>query len=91
MNFLKNVAYIFPVMFYYLLESFVISPMVYMLWKYLLFPTFKVEIGYFQWVAIIWIVKVLFFDIFKLIGGGVEDLSTVSVNTEELETVKEVN
>ena len=76
MGFFKNIAYIFPVMFYYLIESLIIGLVVSLLWKYLLFTTFKIEIKYLQWVAIIWIIKVLFFDIFKLIGsGGVGDLN----------------
>lgn len=76
MGFLKNVAYIFPVMFYYLLESLILGVVIFLIWRFLLFQIFKFPITYFQWVGIIWIIKVLFFDIFKLINnGGVEDLT----------------
>lgn len=83
MNFLKNIAYIFPVMFYYLIESLIISLVISVVWKYLLFSIFNTTITYFQWVAIVWIIKVLFFDIFKLIGsGGVGDLSNIGNEVE---------
>lgn len=85
MNFLKNIAYIFPVMFYYLVESLIIGLVISIVWKYLLFSTFNTTITYFQWVAIIWIVKVLFFDIFKLIGSGVGDLSNIGNEGNEVE------
>lgn len=69
MDNLKNLFYIIPVMLYYFVESMIISIFVSIVWRLLLAPGLDFYIGYFQWVAMIWIVKVVFFDVFKLIGG----------------------
>jgi len=61
----KNIIYLIPIFFYYLAESFLIALFVNLVWKFLLYSTFKIGISYFQWVGIIWIVKIIFFDIFK--------------------------
>jgi len=69
MNNFKNIWFLFPVMGYYLLESMVAAIFVTLVWRFLLFPIFSINITYLQWVAIIWVVKVVFFDVFKLISG----------------------
>jgi hypothetical protein len=69
MNNLRNILFIFPVMGYYLLESVVLAIFVRFVWIFFLQDFTDVEIGYHQWVAIIWIIKVIFFDVFKLISS----------------------
>jgi len=66
---MKNLFFIFPVMFYYLLESAIIALFVNVVWKFVLQDITGYEISYLQWLAIIWIIKVVFFDVFKLISG----------------------
>ncbi len=65
----KNIFFIFPVMGYYLLESIVIAIFVNIVWKFILQDFIGIEINYIKWVAIIWILKLLLFDVFKLISG----------------------
>jgi hypothetical protein len=69
MDNLKNLLFIFPVMLYYFFESLIAALFVAFVWRFALQPTLGIEIGYFKWVAIIWIIKVVFFDVFKLISG----------------------
>jgi hypothetical protein len=78
----KNLLFIFQVMFYYLMESAIISIFTTIIWKYFILSIIHVDITYIQWVAIIWIIKVVFFDVFKLISG----LTTMK-NSQE--TIKE--
>ena len=72
---LNNIAFIFPVMTYYALEALIVSIFISGIWK-LLLSQHLFEIGYLQIVGIYWIIKMLFFDVFKLISG----LSSVSNN-----------
>lgn len=65
----KNIFFIFPVMGYFLLESVIIAIFVSFVWKLVLYPVTNIPIGYLEWAAIIWIIKVIFFDVFKLISG----------------------
>lgn len=69
MNPLKNVVFIFPVMGYFLIESVIIALFVSVIWKFILYSLIPIEITYVQWLAMIWIVKVIFFDVFKLLAG----------------------
>jgi hypothetical protein len=68
-NNLKNMWFIFPVMVYYFFESIVIAIFVSFIWKFVLQSLTTIDITYFQWVCIIWIIKVIFFDVFKLLSG----------------------
>lgn len=65
----RNILFIFPVMGYYLLESAVAAIFIRFVWRFFLENYIGVEILYLQWVALIWIIKVIFFDVFKLISG----------------------
>lgn len=65
----KNILYILPIMLYYFVESAVISIFVTLVWRFFLEPMFNYHIGYFQWLAMIWIVKIVLFDVFKLLNG----------------------
>ena len=60
-------------MLYYLLESAIIALFINLAWRFVLYPITNICINFLQWVAIIWIVKMIFFDVFKLIA----DLSTL--------------
>jgi len=65
---LHNLMFIFPVMFYYALEALVVSIFITGIWALTLKSSLG-HIGYFQVVGVYWIVKMLFFDVFKLITG----------------------
>jgi len=65
----KNILFIFPVMGYYLLESVVAALFIRFVWRFFLESLTGISINYLQWVAIIWIIKVIFFDVFKLLSG----------------------
>ena len=75
----KNLLFVFPVMFYYLLEALIVGLFVTIVWK-LVLANVIIDIGYFQWVGIYWIVKMLFFDVFKLITG----LTSAGITQERL-------
>jgi hypothetical protein len=77
----KNIWFIFPVMVYYFLESIVIAIFISVIWKLVLQSLTTINITYFQWVCIIWIIKVIFFDVFKLLSG----LSTMNNQNKETE------
>jgi hypothetical protein len=66
---LKNLMYLVPVMLYYFFESVIIAIFVSFVWRFVLQPKIGLVIGYFDWVCLIWIVKVILFDIFKLMAG----------------------
>jgi hypothetical protein len=65
---LNDIAFVFPVMFYYALEALIVGVVISIVWK-LFLSNFLGNVGYLQIVAIYWIVKMLFFDVFKLIAG----------------------
>lgn len=67
-NNFKNILFLFPVMLYYFFESIVLGLFVSVLWRFFLSELFNLYITYFQWVIIIWIVKVILFDVFKLLA-----------------------
>jgi hypothetical protein len=83
-NNLKNMFYILPVMGYYFLESMLIAAPVFIVWRFVLLKTFEVYVSYFQWVGIIWIIKVIFFDVFKLITG-LSQINTATTNDNKKE------
>ena len=82
---IQNLAFIFPVMFYYLLEALLVGFFVMVVWKIFLSGLFG-HLGYLQIVGIYWIIKMLFFNVFNLIQG----LSQVPPpETEEPNTLTE--
>ena len=64
---LSDLTYLFPVMFYFLLEAIIVGTFITILWK--IFLNNLWGLGYLQIVVIYWTIKMLFFDIFKLIGS----------------------
>lgn len=69
MQLFKNLLIVLPVMGYYLIESMIIALFISFVWNFLLNELFRINISYFQWVGMIWIIKIIFFDIFKLISA----------------------
>jgi general stress protein CsbA len=65
---LKSIAFVFPVMVYYLFEAIIVALFITVIWNTVLIDKFG-RIGYFQWVTIYWIIKMLLFDVFKLISS----------------------
>ena len=65
MSLLKNLFLIIPVMLYYFIESLISGLAVMFLYDYFLLSLTGFEITYKQWVVIIWIIKIIFFDVFK--------------------------
>lgn len=64
---LKGLYFIFPIMFYFTLEAFIVGVFISVLWKFFLANNFG-HLGYLQIVVIYWIIKMLLFDVFKLIA-----------------------
>lgn len=62
---MKQVLYIIPVMFYYFIESIISAVPIHFLWKLFFSVKFNFGLQYVHWVIIIWMVKVIFFDVFK--------------------------
>jgi hypothetical protein len=56
-------------MIYYLVESLIIAVFVRFAWTLVIEPSFGINFTYFQWVVIIWTIKVVFFDIFKVFAS----------------------
>ncbi len=65
---LSDLSYLFPVMFYFLLEAVIVGVFIMLMWNAFL-SNYWGHFGYLQIVTIYWIAKMLFFDIFKLIGS----------------------
>ena len=65
---LKNIYFIFPVMGYYLLEAAIVGIFLMVVWNFAL-RNILPHINYIEASGIYWIAKMLFFDVFKLIGG----------------------
>ena len=68
MSILKNMYYILPVLMYYFIESIIIGFIIYLFWILSLKNLFfNFEIEYVEWVIIIFCIKAIFFDVFKLL------------------------
>ena len=65
-------------MIYYALEAIIVGIFISTIWKFLLSNSLG-DVGYFQIIGIYWIVKMLLFDVFKLIAG----LSSAGSNMEK--------
>lgn len=77
---LKDILFIFPVMGYYALEALIVGLVITIVWK-LFLSTYLGNLAYPQIVAIYWIVKMLFFNVFNLIAG----LGTIEDPNKNLE------
>lgn len=65
---LNNLMFIIPVMVYYVVEALIVGIFITYIWKFIVAPHFG-NLGYFQIVGLYWIVKMLTFDVFKLVTG----------------------
>lgn len=65
-------------MAYFLLEAVIVGFFIFLVWKFFLSHAFG-NLVYLQIVAIYWIIKMLLFDVFKLIAG----LSSAGSNMEK--------
>lgn len=65
---IKGIISIIPIMIYYLVESFIISLPVSLVWESFLQPVFEFDfhLKYMNWVWIIWICKCILFDVYKI-------------------------
>ena len=75
---LRNMLFVFRVMLYYVLEALIVGFFITFIWMLLLKNSLG-TITYFQIVGVYWIIKMLFFDVFKLLAG----LSTKESNIEQ--------
>jgi len=82
---IKNIAFLFPVMAYYAIESLIAALFITVLWRFVLYPITNIDITYLQCASIIWIIKIVFFDVFKLLTG----LSGIQISKENQETDQE--
>lgn len=55
-----------PIMGYYLIESAIIAIPISLIWKYVLNPTFNIDLTYLKWLWLIWICKLILFDVYKI-------------------------
>ena len=81
---LDNLYFLFPVMFYYALEAIIVGIFITIAWKLALSNLWG-HFGYLQIVVVYWIIKMLLFNVFNLIGG----LSQIPQNIEMEEQNKE--
>ena len=65
---LSDIAFIFPVMLYYVVESLIVSIFIFFVWRLTLYNSLG-QIGYFQIAGGYWIIKMLLFNVFNLISG----------------------
>jgi hypothetical protein len=63
---IKNIFYIIPILFYYLIESMFLGLIIFAIWKIGFQWRFAFRLSYLDWVMIVWVCKMIFFDIFKL-------------------------
>lgn len=76
----RHLYYLTTVMLMYFIESIYIGFFIYLAWKYVINPIFDIDIIYFQWVFIVWVIKMLFYDSLKLpISNNNNDIQ----NTED--------
>jgi hypothetical protein len=67
MGHLRNLLYIMPIILYYLIESMFLAVIIYPIWRFILCEKLNgLPLSYSDWVFIIWIIKILLFDIFKV-------------------------
>ena len=83
MSLLKNLFLIIPVMIYYFIESMISGLFVMLVYDNMLYQLFTYEVSYKQWVCMIWIIKVIFFDVFKFNHTTNDVFENNNANTNE--------
>jgi len=81
---IKNFLILVPIAIYYMIESFCLALLIDMVWRYFLQDCFKFELTYMNWVAIIFIMKLLLFDIFKA-NNNINNTNNINNNQEKKE------
>jgi len=82
MNIFKNLIYIIPLLIYYFFESIFIGVIIYFIWKWVFEWRFTFPpLTYFDWVMIVFIIKMLLFDLFKI--SPFLGMSPTIINQEE--------
>lgn len=77
---MKQILYIIPIMFYYFIESIISAVPIHFIWKFFFSEKFSFGLQYIHWVLIIWMIKVIFFDVFKF--ATMFDKTTENNNNE---------
>lgn len=75
---LNNLIFIIPVMIYYVVEAFLVGIFITYIWKFIVAPHLG-NLTYLQIVGMYWIIKMLLFDVFKLVTG----LAAMNVSTPD--------
>jgi len=79
---LNDILFIFPVMGYFAIEAIIVGVFITILWK--LFLSMHLgHLGYLPIVVIYWIIKMLLFDVFKIIAGFSNSGTQIQQETEE--------
>lgn len=65
---LNDMMFVFPVMLYYTFEALIVCIFITLIWKLTLSKAIG-NITYIQFVGAYWIIKMLLFDVFKLVAG----------------------
>jgi len=86
----NNIAFLLPVMFYYAIEALIVGVFISIIWR-LALSNFFGNIGYFQIIAIYWIIKMLLFNVFNLIAGIASAGSNMYMQRENDEDNSEYN
>ena len=86
-NMLSVLFVIFPVMFYYALESAFIALFVNPIWNWVLEPKFNIHLNYLHWFVGVWILRMVFLDVFKIVGS----INGIIITQKEMETSKNNN
>lgn len=85
---LKSIFLLILIMITYLIESMFIGLFVNIAWKFVLQSQFEVQLTYKHWVLIIWIVKILLFDVFKVVAAmeKIKEEKELEIETETKES-----
>lgn len=67
-NLLSVLFIIFPLMFYYTFESAFIALFINPIWNFVLEPKFNLGLSYIHWFVGIWIIRMIFLDVFKTVA-----------------------
>jgi hypothetical protein len=66
---LRNLIFLIPIIFYYFFESLLLAIFINLPWMFIFQPKFNFHISYLDWVFIIWVCKLILFDVFKMIAS----------------------
>jgi len=67
-----------PFIVFYFFESLLIALFVSVCWNLVIYPTINFYLTYFQWVILIWIIKIVFQNIFTVLQGTINLLTNIN-------------